>query len=67
MIGKHTLGDAFFLNIGTIGELKAVFEERSHYCKNTSMKITKRSRSLNDTQQIYIVQVNDESDLFERF
>lgn len=25
---EHTLGHAFFLNIGTIGELKAVFENK---------------------------------------
>jgi 5-methylcytosine-specific restriction protein B len=63
---EHTLGHAFFLNIGTIGELKAVFENKiipllQEYFYEDYEKI---QAVLNDTQQIYIVQVNDESDLF---
>ena len=63
---EHTLGHAFFLNIGTIGELKAVFENKiipllqEYFYEDYE----KTQAVLNDTQQIYIVQVNDESDLF---
>ncbi len=63
---EHTLGHAFFLNIGTIGELKAVFENKiipllQEYFYEDYEKI---QAVLNDTQQIYIVQVNDDSTLF---
>ena len=63
---EHTLGHAFFLNIGTIGGLKAVFENKiipllqEYFYEDYE----KTQAVLNDTQQIYIVQVNDESDLF---
>lgn len=65
---EHTLGHAFFLNVRSISDLKAVFEYKiipllQEYFYEDYEKI---QAILNDTEQIYVVKSDDNVGLFSR-